>query len=93
MIQDFIVLFFGMILIYLLLLKMINAKITDEKGETMTKLNKPVKREISLPKIKRPIIVELDPEAKTITLREKGGRKGYSILIMALYTFLVRGEK
>lgn len=59
----------------------------------MTKLNKTIKREVSLPKVKRPIIVELDPESKTITLREKGVRgKGYSIPIMTLYVMLVRGR-
>ena len=59
----------------------------------MVKLNKPLKREISLPKIRRPIIVELDPESQEITLREKGARKGYSIPIATLYVILVKGEK
>jgi hypothetical protein len=61
----------------------------------MTKLNKPIRRELSLPKILRPVILTIDPELKQITLREKGCREDYSIGILELFCLLIRrgGEK
>lgn len=58
----------------------------------MTKLSKPLKREVSVSRIRRPVIVEIDPRAQKITLREKGLRNGYSIPILTPYSLLVRGE-
>jgi hypothetical protein len=61
----------------------------------MTKLNKPIRRELSLPKINRPIILTVDPDLKQITLREKGCHEDYSIGILELYCLLIRrgGQK
>jgi CO dehydrogenase nickel-insertion accessory protein CooC1 len=56
----------------------------------MTKLARAVKREVDIPRM-RPVIVTIDPETKTIQLREKGSRTGYEIHIQALYILLVRG--
>lgn len=59
----------------------------------MTKLNKPLKREVSIARIKRPIIISIDPETKILSLREKGARRGYNISIISLYALLVRESK
>ena len=56
----------------------------------MTKLKSKIKREISLPRIRRPIIISIDPETQEISLKEKGVRQEYRISIMALYIYLVR---
>ena len=58
----------------------------------MTKLNKYLKREIPVPRIRRSIIIGIDPETQEISLREKGSRREYKIQILALYMLLVKGE-
>ena len=59
----------------------------------MTRLTHPLSRELDVPKIsQRPLIVGIDPEARTITLHEKGCRNRYSIPIASLYVLLVKGK-
>lgn len=57
----------------------------------MTTLRKPLKREVAVPRM-RPVIVTIDPDLQTITLREKGVRREYSIRIQTLFTLLVKQE-
>ena len=59
----------------------------------MTKLNRKVSREVEIHPPFRPIIVEIDPETKGISLHEKGCHKKYGISIEALFILLVRGAK
>jgi hypothetical protein len=59
----------------------------------MTKLNKYLRREIQVPKSRRPFIIGIDPENQEISLREKGTRKTYKMSILALYFLMVKGEK
>ena len=59
----------------------------------MTKLNKVIKRELPIPRIRGSIIIELDPETQEISLREKGNRRVYKISILALYALLVKEER
>ena len=59
----------------------------------MTTLTKPIKREISVPPVRRPIIVLIDPETKEIRLREKGCRTEYAIHVATLYALLVKYSK
>lgn len=56
----------------------------------MTKLNKFLRREVPVPRLRRSIIIGIDPETQEISLREKGGRKEYTIPILTLYALLVK---
>jgi hypothetical protein len=58
----------------------------------MTKLNKYLRRELPISRLRRSIIIGIDPETQEISLREKGSRTEYKISIIALYTFLVKQE-
>jgi len=55
----------------------------------MTKLKRSIKREIELPKMRRPLIISLDLEGQKLILYEKGSRLKYSIRLLALYSLLV----
>jgi hypothetical protein len=57
----------------------------------VTRLTKPLSRELDIPHLsRRPIIIGIDPEAKTIALHEKGCRTKYTIPIPTLYALLVK---
>ena len=55
----------------------------------MTKLNKTIKREVTIPRVNRPVIVELDPETKRIGFHEKGCRRVYWMPIQTAYTLAI----
>ena len=59
----------------------------------MTKLNKYLRRELPISRLRRSIIIGIDPENQEISLREKGTRKTYKMSILALYFLMVKGEK
>jgi len=59
----------------------------------MTKLNKYLRRELPIARIRHSIIIGIDPETQEISLREKGTQKTYKMSILALYFLMVKGEK
>ena len=59
----------------------------------MTKLDKRIRREISIPRINRPVIVELDPETKRIGFHEKGCRKTYWMPLQTAFTLAILNDE
>lgn len=59
----------------------------------MTTLTKPLRREVSVGGIRRPLVVHLDPESKRIGISEKGCRKVYWIAIQTVYALAIRAEE
>ena len=55
----------------------------------MTKLTKPIEREIKLGICYRPVCVRLDPDSKRIFFREKGCKHSYSLLIGTAYRMAI----
>ena len=58
----------------------------------MTKLSKSVRRELTIPTVSRPVIVEMDPETKRIGFHEKGCRKVYWLSILTAYALAIRAD-
>ncbi len=59
----------------------------------MTKLTKAVKRELTVPSVNRPVVVEIDPETKTLGFHEKGCRKVYRLPIQTAFMMAILTEK
>ena len=64
----------------------------------MTHLTKPFKRSVSVPGLRMPMTIIIDPETKTFGFREYGGHKVYTLPIMTAYraaidTFKVKKGK
>lgn len=57
----------------------------------MTTLKKPIKREVACYGT-RPVIIEIDPETKTIGFHEKGCRRVYRLPIMTAYAMAIRTD-
>jgi hypothetical protein len=57
----------------------------------MTRLNKSIKREVSCYGT-RPVVIEIDPETKTIGFHEKGCRHVYRLPIMTAYAMAIRTD-
>jgi hypothetical protein len=57
----------------------------------MTKLAKAIKREVDCHGT-RPVIIEIDPETKTIGFHEKGCRRVYRLPIMTAYAMAIRTD-
>lgn len=57
----------------------------------MTKLAKPIEREVSCYGT-RPVIIEIDPETKAIGFHEKGCRRVYRLPIMTAYAMAIRAD-
>jgi hypothetical protein len=55
----------------------------------MTRLTKPIKREVAVPRM-RPVIIEIDPETKTLGFHEKGCRRVYRLPIATAFMMAVR---
>jgi hypothetical protein len=54
----------------------------------MTKLAKPIKREVEVPRM-RPVIIEIDPERAAIGFHEKGCRRTFWLPIMTAFRMAV----
>ena len=59
----------------------------------MTTLTRPIKREVSVGGIRRPLIVHLDPDSKRIGISEKGCKRVYWIAIQTVYALAIRAEE
>jgi len=59
----------------------------------MTKLAKPIKREMTAGGIRRPLIVTLDPETQRIGIAEKGCRTVYWMRLQTFYALAIRAEE
>ena len=58
----------------------------------MTKLTKPISREVDVPRM-RPVIIEIDPESKRLGFHEKGCRTTYWLPIATAFTLAVRASE
>jgi hypothetical protein len=54
----------------------------------VTKLARPLVREVDVPRM-RPVIIEIDPETKTLGFHEKGCRKVYRLPIATAFRMAV----
>lgn len=59
----------------------------------MTILQKPLRREVAVHGIRRPLVVHLDPESKRVGVSEKGCRKVYWLPITTIYALAIRAEE
>jgi len=59
----------------------------------VTTLTRPIKREVPVGGIRRPLVVTLDPETKRIGIAEKGCRKVYWIALATVYALAIRAEE
>lgn len=59
----------------------------------MTTLTKPLRREVSVGGIRRPLVVHLDPESKRIGISEKGCKKTYWLALATVYALAIRAEE
>ena len=55
----------------------------------MTPLKRPIRREVVVPGIPRPVIVEIDPETKRLGFREKGARTTYYLPIKTAFSLAI----
>lgn len=58
----------------------------------MTTLTRPIKREVDVPRM-RPVIIEIDPETKTLGFHEKGSRHVYRLPIATAFRMAVLSDK
>ena len=56
----------------------------------MTTLKKSIKRELAVPSISKPVIIEIDPETKRIGFHEKGCRRIYWLPILTAFTMAIQ---
>ena len=61
-------------------------------GNDMTKLDKPIYREVAFPEINRTLIIGLVSETKKITFREKGCHSEKSLPILSAWLDAIRLE-
>lgn len=59
----------------------------------MIKLIRPIKRSLTIPRISRPVIIEIDPETKTLGFHERGCRKVYRLPIHTAFMMAVMTEE
>ena len=59
----------------------------------MTTLHKPLKREMAVGGIRRPLIIHLDPESQRVGISEKGCRTVYWMRLQTLYTLAIRAKE
>ena len=59
----------------------------------MTKLTKPLWREVRAYGSPRPLIIEIDPETKNLGFREKGRHKTYYLPIQLAFYMAVKTSK
>jgi hypothetical protein len=62
-------------------------------GGEVTTLTRPIKRSLIVPTISRPVIIEIDPETKTLGFHERGCRKVYRLPIKTAYMMAVLTEE
>jgi hypothetical protein len=55
-----------------------------------TKLTKMVSREVFFPHQPKPVIFSLNPETKTLEVKEKGRRKVWTLPLQTLWVLIVR---
>ena len=55
----------------------------------MTTLTKTIKRSLVIPSINKPVVIEIDPETKTLGFYERGCRKVYRLPIKTAYMMAV----
>jgi len=59
----------------------------------MTTLHKPLKREMSVGGIRRPLVIHLDPESQRVGVSEKGCRTVYWMRLQTLYALAIRANE
>jgi len=59
----------------------------------MTTLHKPLKREVAVGGIRRPLIIHLDPESQRVGISEKGCRTIYWLRLQTLYALAIRAKE
>jgi hypothetical protein len=59
----------------------------------VTTLTRPIKRSLSIPAINRPVVIEIDPETKTLGFHERGCRKVYRLPIHTAFMMAVMTDK
>lgn len=59
----------------------------------MTKLAKPLKREMAAGGIRRPLVVHLDPDSQRIGITEKGCRTVYWMRLQTFYALAIRANE
>lgn len=59
----------------------------------MTTLTKPLKRSVVVPPCMRPVIIEIDPETKTLGFHEKGCKKVYRLPIATAFRMAIVTDK
>lgn len=59
----------------------------------MTQLKRPLRREVSVGGIRRPLVIHLDPEAQRVGVSEKGCKKVYWMRLQTLYALAIRAEE
>jgi len=58
----------------------------------MTALTKTIKREVTVPRINRPVIITIDPDTKRLGFHEKGCRKVFWLPIATAFEMAVRSD-
>ena len=58
----------------------------------MTRLAKSIRRELDVPSVPRPVVIEIDPETKRIGFRERGCRRTYWLPIATAYAMAIRTD-
>ena len=59
----------------------------------MTKLNgKSIKREMIVPRLRRPLVIELDERTQVVRMWEKGCREHYFLPALAIYEMMIRQD-
>ena len=56
----------------------------------MTRLSKPMRREVDVPKINRAVVITIDPESKMLFFREKGCRREFGLPIATAFAEAIR---
>ena len=59
----------------------------------MTNLNRPIRRQLKIRGVTRPIIIELNGETQQIIFREKGRRHSWKLPIATAFLMAVRSEE
>jgi hypothetical protein len=59
----------------------------------MTRLAKPLKREMDAGGIRRPLVVTLDPDSQRIGITEKGCRTVYWMRLQTFYALAIRANE
>jgi len=59
----------------------------------MTRLSKPMRREVDVPKINRAVVITIDPESKMLFFREKHCRREYGLPIATAFMLAIKDSE